>query len=878
MADDFRTVVKGRWGTLSYAEGRLIQFLSGLAIAPAHPGDGNGDGRRVRHDMVPWLLVEQQAHVRMRRALVVDDAEFDEPLDLSFCTCEYPLRFRNCVFRQGLNVDSAHVCQLEIVGGTVHGLHAASLNVDVDLVLGAEGKARTEVVGEVRLTDARIGRNLRVQNVTLRGDAGVALRADRIRVSGNVEMAGRFTGQDGKRKGGLSAVGALRFVGARIEGTFNANGARLRIVPPPALPPAAPRSPGYARREVLSVRPAPDTVARVPLPPREAAEEAETCGLNLEGARVDGDVYLKGIRCIGEVRLVGAIVGDTVDLRGARIHGVDSESLTADRLKTGGTLFLRFARLRGLTLMQGASIGGSVDMRGAQLDGRGTRTRLDIRRGYALQADRLHVRGHLYMSEGFRALGRVDVSYATIQANWVCQDCGFVSAVGAGVPVPAPLPGAPANDLQAECLAAVGAVVEGRLELREGFLSCGVVRLTGISVHQDASLEHANFQCLTAKVSDRAKGVSLRMERADVRGDLSLEHSYVDGGVRLSGARVRGSLRFNGAWLDTRPAPIDKRVGLDVRRVQVGGEMTFCGATLECNIILRAAQVQGMLGFDQATFVGPARVDARFMRMRGTLVWRRVRLFNPVVVDLSDATLGCIEDDGAEGWPRTGNLLMDGCTYASINSDGIGARDRLAWLARQDKPQLPQPYEQLATALRRDGHVVDARKVLRARENAGRPRFARRPHAWLGNVLMDLFVGHGYRLAGVLIATAVMLSLGTAVFDHAYDTGGMLETQSRVRVAPTRATLENQAAALRLAATTGTQPARTDSARAYPRFHPFVYSVDAFLPIIELQQEKYWLPGGNGRLRLWYWFHVVAGWVCSTFLVLGVTAMVKKDP
>lgn len=878
MADDFRTLVQGRWGTLSYAEGRLIEFVSGLAIAPAHAGNGNGNGaRRVRHDMVPWLLLEQHAHVKMRRALHVDDAEFDAPLDLSFCTCEYPLRFRNCVFRQGLNVDSAHFCHLEIVGGTVHGLHAASLNVDDDLVLGAEGEARTEVVGEVRLTDARIGRNLRVQNVALRGDAGVALRADRIRVDGNVEMAeSPDPARDGRRTGGVAAVGALRFVGARIEGTFNANGADLRIVPASPAPvarrtqtDARARQPGHARQEVPWIRPVPRAVAPLPLPAREAADGAETCALNLEGARVDGDVYLKAAFVQGEVRLVGATVGDTVDLRGTEIDGQGGDAFSADRLKTGGTLFLRFTTLRGTTLMQGADVGGSVDMRGAQLDGRGLR---------ALQADRLHVGGHLYMADRFTALGRVDVSYATIESNWVCQDCSFVAAVAAGVAPPTLARGTAADDVPVECLAGAGAIVEGRLELREGFLSCGVVCLTGITVHQDAKLDYANFQCLTSDVSDRGTGVSLRMERADVRGDLSLRHSFVNGSVRLSGGRVRGSLRFDDGALTLPPAPVEERVELDARRLQVDGEVTFCGATIACDVNLRAAQVQGLLGFEQATFAGPAKLDARFTRLRGTLAWKPKPLPAGVVVDLSDAALGCIEDHGAQSWPKAGNLLMDGCTYASINSDGAGARDRLAWLARQDKPQLPQPYEQLATALRRDGHVVDARKVLRARENAGRPRFLERPHAWLGNVLMDLFVGHGYRLAGVLIATAVMLSLGTAVFDHAYDTGGMLETQSGVRVAPTRATLANEAAARRLAAATGTQPARADSARAYPRFQPFVYSVDAFLPIIELQQEKYWLPSGRGEVRAWYWFHVAAGWVCSTFLVLGVTAMVKKDP
>lgn len=68
---------------------------------------------------------------------------------------------------------------------------------------------------------------------------------------------------------------------------------------------------------------------------------------------------------------------------------------------------------------------------------------------------------------------------------------------------------------------------------------------------------------------------------------------------------------------------------------------------------------------------------------------------------------------------------------------------------------------------------------------------------------------------------------------------------------------------------------------SYPCLNPFIYSLDAFLPIIELHQEKYWLPDPSrpgGRYVLWYlWFHICMGWLFTSLLAAALTGLVKKD-
>ena len=75
----------------------------------------------------------------------------------------------------------------------------------------------------------------------------------------------------------------------------------------------------------------------------------------------------------------------------------------------------------------------------------------------------------------------------------------------------------------------------------------------------------------------------------------------------------------------------------------------------------------------------------------------------------------------------------------------------------------------------------------------------------------------------------------------------------------------------------------------YPRFDPIVYSVDAFVPIINLHQETYWLPDANadtrrgyavhwGDLLRWYhWVHISLGWLLSFLFVAGLSGLVRKD-
>jgi hypothetical protein len=67
----------------------------------------------------------------------------------------------------------------------------------------------------------------------------------------------------------------------------------------------------------------------------------------------------------------------------------------------------------------------------------------------------------------------------------------------------------------------------------------------------------------------------------------------------------------------------------------------------------------------------------------------------------------------------------------------------------------------------------------------------------------------------------------------------------------------------------------------YPKFNNWVYSVDTFVPFVNLHQEEYWLPDAS-RPRGWFfrgyiWIHIILGWVFSTLAALSLTGIVRKE-
>ena len=165
--------------------------------------------------------------------------------------------------------------------------------------------------------------------------------------------------------------------------------------------------------------------------------------------------------------------------------------------------------------------------------------------------------------------------------------------------------------------------------------------------------------------------------------------------------------------------------------------------------------------------------------------------------------------------------------------------------AGQGTTHLAQPA-QFANA----GNVYSMVPAI-AKQDAIRKFGHLRWDARLWNWVLGFSVDHGYRPAKGFLFSILICLLGGAVFWLAGIQGVMSPTSTPQPDVP------------------------------YPTFQPLIYSVDVFLPIIDLQEARFWLPNsalaGGLLFRGYMWVHIILGWLFSSLIVASVTGLIRKD-
>ncbi len=377
------------------------------------------------------------------------------------------------------------------------------------------------------------------------------------------------------------------------------------------------------------------------------------------------------------------------------------------------------------------------------------------------------------------------------------------------------------------------------------------------------------------------QGLDLRKSRtgaiaADLSktiGDVSLRYGTY-GPASFFRAQVGGNLDCRGATISA-----GDQEAFSAAEAMLGGDALFHEAfTTDGLIDFRLAKVGRSLSFHGAHFTGGADngLTAERATIAGTLYWVEIQRTPRTKLDLENLRAGSLWDDQAS-WPAAGNLMIDGFVYDDFSGGPGDAVTRLKWLALEPPGYRPQPYQQLAKVLREAGREEAAADVL-IEKQVERRRFGGMgalERAW--NVVLEATIGYGYRPLRALWWIAAFVLLGTALFGWGY--------RARI-ITPTD---EN---AYQKFVATGIAPPH------YPPFHALVYSLENFLPVVELHQGNYWRPnprhgpkgtaeraGGvldrttiPGALLRWYlWIHILAGWTLTPLLFAGLAGLVRVD-
>ncbi len=533
-----------------------------------------------------------------------------------------------------------------------------------------------------------------------------------------------------------------------------------------------------------------------------------------------------------------------------------------------GELDLEFAIVSFPLSFEKSAFPGGINIRNAEI----RELFLDGTHTGPIFGDGVKIEGCVFLRNGFKAEGEVRLLGATIGGNLSCIGAHLINK-------------------GANALNANGVNIEGSVFLREGFKAEGKVNLVAARIGKTLDCEKGQF---INKGADALNAGSI-----DVKGNVFLRNGFhAEGEVNLLLATIGGQLSCKNGEFINKGAKAIATEGMKVE----GSVLLRDGFKAEGEVCLLGATIGGVLDCEKGMFINPTgyALLAEHLNIKGSaflcrgfqadgvvslmgatidsyLIWRDVNSPDKATLDVRSATVGTLYDD-AKSWPDEGKLFLHGLVYKEIHNDAPrDAKSRIDWLRRQPGFQ-PQPYEQLAEVFRKGGQDEDARKILivKNEERARLTTLTWSEKFWYR--VLGPMIGYGYRPLNALWGVVAFVALGWFLFGIGY-WGGLLTPQ-------------NESAYVKTSVTTVDGGAETrELSDVYPRFNFLVYSLDVFVPLIDLHQAKYWLPNASrgpkllsikefglhtgGLLRLYLWVHITMGWAITMLLVAGLTGLIR---
>ncbi len=463
-----------------------------------------------------------------------------------------------------------------------------------------------------------------------------------------------------------------------------------------------------------------------------------------------------------------------------------------------------------------------------------------------IEADCLDIKGSVFLNDGFKAKGGVRLGFATIGGNLKCDNGEFIKP-------------SESVDHEGRALFADGINVKGNVFLRNGFKAEGEVRFPSANIGGD-------LDCIKGKFVNPNK-IAFGADGINVKGAVFLRDSFkAKGEVRFIGATIGGDFDCSrNPKIKTKAGEFINPTGraINADRINVKGSV----------FLKYGFMAEGKISLDNAI------INRRF-------VYTDVESPEKVILDLRSAKIGTLWDQ-KESWPKEGNLFLNGLVYDDLDDEAPkDAKSRIEWLRLNGGKEFnPQPYEQLAEVLKRNGHEKDAKEVLIAKNKdlveLG-AELSITQKVWYK--FIGPMIGYGYKPLdvfwkgpmGIKFWGSILfwMMLGSVVFWFGYYGKSKLMSPSKTGVYAEDAGKTN-----------------TKIHNEYPTFQFITYSIDAFLPVVDLHQSKYWLPNANkgnvlletrwftirwgGVLLFYLWGHIVIGWVLSTLFVVGLTGLIR---
>jgi hypothetical protein len=348
-------------------------------------------------------------------------------------------------------------------------------------------------------------------------------------------------------------------------------------------------------------------------------------------------------------------------------------------------------------------------------------------------------------------------------------------------------------------------------------------------------------------MSNKAEFSEVKLADAHIGGSLDLSESKVHGTLDMFGLQLSGALYLNDHAEFAEINLLDARVGellnlrgskfagaLNLESIEVHGDVFLSGGAEFSGPVNLIFSSVGELELGSGTFHDIVDITGAQIRSDLVLGPPPTHWTGRSALILHNARANAIQDSN-DAWPA--RLDLTGFTYRSLGGVHPDEGDRMAdrpvrWFRRwlEKEQYSPQPYVQLAAVLRDAGRPDAADDILYAGKRREQREAAWPQRVWL--TALDWSVGYGYHVERALFWVMAFILAGVVV----------------LRV--------------------------SGEGRRHSMPFGLAYSFDLLLPIIRLREMHYAIELA-GWPRYYFYVHKIMGYVLASFLVVGVSGLVK---
>ena len=876
------------------------------------------DSPVLKADRLTWLCSDPAAakHVPSH-GVWLRGVNIDGKVNLYRTTVPFSLTFYDCLFGNGINIAHAKLQELDIRNCCSAAVEARAVQVVENVYL-----LTTSIFGGLDFIDANIGgdfdfsgglafhgmqtEDIKKQGVALNfHDAKVAgdvKLGDNFRALGQVRLIGinigrSFTCGGGKFKGGgqvaidarratigsnasfttgFLADGGLELRRAKIGGDLDCNGGRFITSNSDALSADLIDVAGqvhigdgfHAEGEVRFIN---STIGGDLDCDNGHFIHPNADALSLDGAVIGRSLRIgadptsptddtkelpTGFLTRGTFRLWGTHVNQDILANGAEFDAPEGTAVLACNLKVASRVVLTGVTARGTVNLFSADIEHELDLRGSKFDGQKAYGKI------ALWANGMQVRGHVYCNQvdgaeppyRFVSNGLTSFQFATINMHWDLYGAEFSNPDG--------------DALDAS-------------DCRVG----GYINIDSAKIDGRASFSRAKIDGMWI--------LNKSVEPEKTQLDLRFAHIWVIKDERLADWPPAGQLQLEGLVYDhfDDDSPLDVTDRLAWLRRQYAPPK---GETP--NNQLAGAQSMHSSGTKSPTRAISSHATAESTAAPQQHANADRYAITPVGYQAATPTEPPpLLNSASSESPITS--IAEALPVAEVAAP-TAVKTELEEVAGEQKDQakaqtppvavvpdptgrryITQPYTQLASVYRAIGQDEQANTVLVARaQRLGElaPAFSAQAlwYRYFGRL-----IGYGYEPFRAIKIGLVIIVMGAVIFSVGARRHLMAETKLAEQVLSSEA-----------------QPGLVSP--TYPRFNAIVYSLDVFLPFVDLNQVCYWIPGEKPSkprkarnclmhlgpyslkwstvLHSYLWFQTLAGWTLCTLLAAAVTGIVQS--